>query len=76
MKKKIRRALDHVRQYHPEVTQVVFLRDGRWLYMDDDGECPQFVKEVDVAILEEAADAVTKVPAAFAGPYPFDEDES
>lgn len=58
-------ALAHVRQFHPEVTQVFFGTDHRWLYCSEAFEAPTFGTGIDVSILEAAADAVTLVPAAF-----------
>jgi hypothetical protein len=62
----IRKALEHVRSYHPDVTQVVFFRDSRWLYFTDDLLSPQFGPEIDVGVLEDAADAVPELPMAYA----------
>jgi hypothetical protein len=58
-------ALDHVRSRFPDVTHVVYTREGRWLYMSDEGEMPVFNGSLDVGILEDACDAVESLPAVF-----------
>lgn len=61
----VRKALDHVRDFHPEVNHVVFTSEGRWLYMNEIGYTPVFGKQIDTSILESAADAVDGFPAVF-----------
>jgi hypothetical protein len=61
----VRVALDHVRQYHPEVTQVFFGVDQRWVYCSDAFEAPEFNDSIDVSLLEAAADSVPMLPAAY-----------
>lgn len=58
-------ALDHVRSHYPEVVMVVFNREGRWQYMSSDFDAPTFGPEIDVGILEDAANAVSDLPAVF-----------
>lgn len=69
---KVTAALLHVQQHLPQVVQVVYLRDGRWRYMDEEGEAPSFAgKAISVRLLEDAADAVSNrfgFPAAFSLP--------
>lgn len=58
-------ALEHVRTYRPEVTQVFYSNDLRWLYMTDDGDVPSFDGELDTSLLEDAVDSLDTFPAAF-----------
>ena len=65
----IRAALDHVRLHHPTVCQVMFTRDGCWLFMEDGGACPAFGREINIDLLCEALNAATEakgLPCAFA----------
>jgi hypothetical protein len=71
----IQKALDHVRVHHPDVTHVLFMRDAQWLYITDEGDAPVFGDEIDVSILEDAADAITSLPSAYAIPIGTDEQE-
>jgi hypothetical protein len=57
MKTAIRKALDHVHLHHPQITMVVFSSSGKWQFCDDDFDAPSFGKEIDVSLLEDAADA-------------------
>lgn len=50
-------AMDHVRQYHPHVTMVLFNNEGRWRYMEDDFTTPVFVHAIDTSALEDACNA-------------------
>lgn len=61
----VRRALDHVRSYFPDVTHVIYTREVKWLYMSDDGVMPDFNGKIDIGLLEDAADAVSEFPAVF-----------
>ena len=66
MTKEVKKALKHVRQYHPEVDTVIFLKDCRWLYLDsENGYFPSFTDEIDASILEKAIDSVDDLPAIF-----------
>lgn len=59
MPSKVRLALDHVRHYHETIDTVIYFNDGQWLFMSSGTrEIPEFVDEIDVSILEEAADEV------------------
>lgn len=49
----IRKALDHVRQHHPEVVKVAVFPDGRWLFVDDGHGVVAFSQNVDVSLLED-----------------------
>lgn len=57
---KVQAALRHVHSVFPEVTQVFYGADGRWLFCNDDFDAPNFDKapgKVDIGLLEDAADA-------------------
>jgi hypothetical protein len=70
-------AIDHVRQFHPEVDMVVFNDMGRWQFMGEDFERVKFGEfdpttglygGIGVGILEAAADeanAVFGLPAVW-----------
>ncbi len=60
-------ALDHVRQFHPEVCLVVFNQQGQWQYMSEDFDSPKWdnTSPIDTSILEAAADSVEVFPAVF-----------
>lgn len=66
---KIKKAMEHVRQYYPEVEIVVFNKEGRWQYMDGDFNSPKFDDKVDhlvdVGLLEEAANSVETCPFVY-----------
>lgn len=54
------RAIDHVRQYHPEVDMVVFGFDTRWHYATSEFEHVSFNDHrLDVGILEDAQSYVS-----------------
>lgn len=53
-----RKALDHVRSFHPEVDRVTFWDDGRWAFMTDGHEVTKFDGRVDVGLLEEASSSL------------------
>lgn len=63
----VRAALDHVRSIYPQVTQVLYGRDARWQFFDDEFEAPEFKDGdgIDTSILEQAAAVVESLPAAF-----------
>ena len=65
MTKEVRESLDHVREFHPKVTHVVFNREGQWIYCDDNFHTPQFCDDIDVGILEDAVDSVEVFPSVF-----------
>lgn len=58
MPDKVREALDHVRLHHSVVTMVLFDVNSRWHYLDEDAEAPAFGSEIDISLLEDAADSV------------------
>lgn len=65
----VEKALAHVRTMHPDVTHVVYTREGKWVFMTDDGDAPDFALDlVDTGLLEDAADQVsngTGFPSVF-----------
>lgn len=65
MNAKVKKALDHVRKYYPNVTMVMFNKFGQWNYCDDDFNAPKFGDEINQSILEDAADSVDKLPNIF-----------
>lgn len=69
---KVKAALEHVRCYYPNVTQVFFGRDGRWQYMTDDFYAPAFDARIDTGLLEDAQNEVEDyLPCAFGLDVPF-----
>ena len=59
-------ALNHVRQFLPDVTQVFYGSDQRWMYLTENGEVPGFAGHpIDTGLLEDAADSLSFFPAAF-----------
>lgn len=63
---KVIAALNHVRSLLPEVTQVFYTVEQKWLYMTDDGEAPAFgAMPFDISMLEDAVDSLITFPAAF-----------
>lgn len=61
----VKAALKHVRLHHPEVTQVFYGVDCRWLFCGEAFEAPTFGSEIDVGLLEDAADSLNEFPCAF-----------
>lgn len=58
-------ALEHVRTFLPEVTQVFYTNELKWLYMTDEGDVPAFGGDIDTSLLEDAVDSLDAFPAAF-----------
>lgn len=66
MEQSIKNAILHVRSFFPEVSILAFNSKGLWQYMTSDFESPNFEGiNVDVSILETAADSVVSFPAIF-----------
>jgi|LakMenEpi03Aug12_release.lakeMendotaPanAssembly.Ray.scaffolds.fasta_scaffold833063_3 hypothetical protein len=62
----VKKAMEYVRLFHPEVCMVVFNKEGRWFYMDEDFNAPKFDKEMkDISILEQASDSLIKLPFVY-----------
>lgn len=55
-------AIDHVKQFHPTLSIIVFSKDGRWLYMDENFTPFKFDDKIDVGILETASDSIETLP--------------
>lgn len=58
--KQVQQALRHINSIFPEVTQVFYGADGRWMFCDEEFVAPDFGKAhapVDVGLLEDAATA-------------------
>ena len=63
---KVLKALQHVRSFYPDVRIVVYNTDYRWQFMTNDFDAPNFeYVNVDIGILEDAADDLITVPAVF-----------
>lgn len=57
---KVQEALKHVNNLFPQVTQVFYGADGRWMFCDEDFNAPNFKNapdKLDISILEDAADS-------------------
>lgn len=52
------RAILHVKQEYKELAIVVFSRDAKWCYMDEDFNAFKFSDNIDVSILQDAIDSV------------------
>lgn len=61
----IEKAMKHVKEFHPEVCMVLFTKDCRWHYMDENCIAPKFDSQIDVSILEDACDSVDSFPYIF-----------
>ncbi len=65
MTKELKIAFEKIREYHPEVTMVVFNVMGQWFYSNDSFEAPSFDGMIDQAILEDAADSIDTLPSVY-----------
>lgn len=65
MTKEIKKAMAHVRKSHPTVSIVVFSKDARWQYMDENFKPFVFGKEIDPYILEQAVDSAPTLPYVY-----------
>ena len=65
MPEEVFHALNHVRTFFPEVIQVQYDKEGRWIYSDFDGVAPVFRCDVNISILEDAADSLDGFPQSF-----------
>jgi len=55
---RVQAALRHVHEQFPQVSQVFYGIDGRWMFCDEDFHAPDFEGAmIDIGILEDAADA-------------------
>jgi len=62
---KVKEAFIHIREFHPNVVKVAFDKHGQWKYTDSNSKAPKFDDRIDVGILEDASDSVTKLPCVF-----------
>ncbi len=58
-------ALLHIRSIYPDVCLVVYGRDSRWHYMNEEFDSPTFDSRVHIGTLVDAADSLEMVPAVF-----------
>ncbi len=58
----LQKAINHVKEFHPTLSIVMFDIDGRWQYMDEDFDSFVFDERIDVSILEEAGDSIETLP--------------
>ena len=65
MPKEIRAAFDEVRKYRPDARMVLFNCEGKWNFMNKDGESIRWHPNIDTSILEDAADSLDSLPAFF-----------
>ena len=66
MTQEVKKALDHVREFIPDVCIVAFNTDGQRQYFDEHWSSTTFEgMNIDTAILEDAADSITQLPAIF-----------
>lgn len=56
--KYVEAALAYVQVFHPQVSMVVFNKEGRWLYMNDCFDSPAFAMGIDSSVLQDAIDQV------------------
>lgn len=61
----VRDAFKEVQKFFPAVCLLLYLPDGRWQFLDQDGEAPTFPNTLDVSVLEAAADSILDTPALF-----------
>jgi hypothetical protein len=61
----VKKAFNHVKSFHPEVTMVVFNKYGQWQFMDDNFDAPTFNEKIDMSLLEDACDSVIELPNIF-----------
>ena len=64
----IMKAFLHVRAHHSEVKYLFFDREGCWAYMDEELNRPSFGEEIDISVLEKAADSVSSFPVMYEFP--------
>lgn len=65
MPTEVYQAIMHVRKFHPCVCMVVYGKDTRWRFMDENFDAPVFSVKVDISILEDAQNVVEEFPAIF-----------
>lgn len=66
MPAEVRRAIEHVRTFLPDVTAVAYMRDKTWRFLTCNGLLPSFPNaDVDISILYAARNAVRTFPCVF-----------
>jgi len=64
--KEVYEALVHVRQFYPEIIQVVYNSNGLWNYATEFFDKQIFdMQKINIEILENAQRSVTQFPAVF-----------
>lgn len=60
---KVKKAFNHVKDRFPTLSIVIFTKDQRWCYMDEDFSAFDFMStDINVSILEEALDSIDNLP--------------
>ena len=62
MTPELKTAFDHVKKFHPTLSIVIFDKQGKWQYMDEEFESFKFDDKIDVSILEDASDSIVELP--------------
>lgn len=62
---KVMEALRHVNAQFPYVDQVVYDKEGNWMYFGEWFRFPTFTESINIDLLQEASDALADLPAAF-----------
>lgn len=67
MTNQVKKALDYVREFFPDVCIVAFNREGQWQYFTEDWFAPHFTDGMveDIGILQDAVDSLSDLPAIF-----------
>jgi len=58
----VKTAFNHVKEKHPTLSMVIFDKEGKWQYMDEDFESFKFDESIDVGLLEDASDSIPVLP--------------
>ena len=61
----IKAAIKHVQSVFPQVCMVVFSKQARWCYMDEEFNTPKFDERIDIGILEAAIDSIEELPFVY-----------
>lgn len=61
----VQTAFDYIKHLFPQVTQVTYDEELRWVYSDGRDFAPAFGNSIDLAPLEDASDALTEFPITF-----------
>jgi len=61
--KEVLKAFEHVKSFHPNVSIVIFNKEGQWNYMDENFEGLDFSHDgINVSVLEDAVDSLKEFP--------------